>query len=128
MLPIRTACLSLALLLGIASVAGAHEAAPGSSGFLHVVGHVGHFVPFLIVGAMGGIYLYLFGGWISVGAAMLPLAVLSSHSHAPISTSEGLVFAGGFVTAGFVNAIVAARLVCALFARLGIRRADTKRP
>lgn len=109
------------------SAAVAHEATPGSQGFWHVLAGAGHFVEFLVIGAMGGLYLRRFGGRLYVYGSLLPLVLLASHLHVPITGEAGLLFALGFLGAGFVVAAATARVVVALVEDLSARPPSAER-
>lgn len=105
----------------------AHPAAPGSSGFLHALASADHFTGFFVIGAMCGLYLHLFRGRLYVYGSLLPFVLLASHDHAPVADQAGLVFALGFLGAGFVIAFAAVRLAMALVEQLGLRPPRTDR-
>ncbi len=130
MKPSGTLALSLALSTILASTAAvaAPDHAAGGSGFLHVVGDANHFTGFLLAGAMGGFYVHLSGRWLLPCATMLPLAVLASHAHAPVTTGDGLLFASGFLAAGLLLALAAARLALGLAEARAGRRGDRSTP
>ena len=109
------------------SAAVAHEATPGSPGFWHVLSDAGHFVEFLVIGAMSGLYVRRFGGRLYVCGSLLPLVLLASHLHVPITGGAGLLFAFGFLGAGFVLAAATARVVIALVEDLGARPPSAER-
>ena len=100
--------------------AEAHEIHSESSGFLHALSGAGHFAGFFILGAMGGFYVCLFKGRIYIIGAALFFMLLASHAHVPIPTPAGLLFALGFLGAGAIIALAAARLATALAERLGL--------
>ena len=109
-------------VLAPTSAAFAHHALPDSSGFLHIVAGADHFAGFFIMGALGGLYAHLFGGWRYICGTMLAFVLLASHSHMPLWTGTGLLFAMGFSSAGLLIAVAAARLTIALVEKLGFRR------
>ena len=98
----------------------AHEAVPGSSGFSHVIGDLGHALGFILMGMFGGIFIRLFGCRLYIFVCMAPFVALSAHSHAAISTVPGLMFFLGFCAAGAVIACCAINLGGTLLASLGV--------
>lgn len=109
------------------STAFAHEATPGGSGFWHAMGDAGHFIEFLVVGTMSGLYVRRFGGALYVYGSLLPLVLLASHLHVPITSEAGVIFACGFLGGGFAVAAGAARVVIALVDDLGARPPSAER-
>lgn len=101
-------------------VALAHDAAPGQSGFLHAVTGFDHFIGFVVIGAMVGAYLRLFGGRPYILLWVVPFVLLASHGHMPVFTGTGVVFAMGFMGAGLLIGIIAACMATALVERLGV--------
>lgn len=110
----------------LASPALAHGSATGS-GFLHPLIHGEHFAGFFILGAMGGLFIRLFGGQLYVLGVMVAVTLAASHAHAPLFSQAGLDFAFGFVGVGLAISLAAARLSIATIQRLGLRIPKSER-
>lgn len=123
----RSLILAIVFSLVPLGAAMAHDAASGDSGLLHVLSDGGHVTGFFILGAMSGLYLYFVRGHAFIFLSVLPLMLLASHAHLPITTPAGLVFALGFLAGGFIVAFVAAELSTALIKRLGLPRPRTEK-
>lgn len=123
----RSFIASIVLSATTASAAMAHEPLAGDSGVLHVLARADHFAGFVIIGAMSGLYLYLSRDRLYLFGCVLPFVILASHAHAPITSQAGLVFAMGFLSAGFLIAYAAALFGMALIKQLSPRRPRLER-
>ena len=85
--------------------------------FFHIASNVLHLTSFAVMGIMCELYRGYSGGsnygWIFIA----PFALLLSHAHVPFQSVDGLMFAMGFVAAGYFVAIL-----CAWFFRPVMKR------
>ena len=115
------------LICLLASASEAHEAVSGASGFLHVIDNARHFSGFFILGIIGGIHAYLFGARPFIIASFLMVTMLTSHAHIPFSTSTGIIFFLGFLSASVVAALAADRIIQIAIEKLAICPRKSKR-
>ena len=100
-------CSLAGLILFLWSPAEAHlPSETDPIAFLHIASNVLHLTSFAVMGIMCELYRGYSGGsnygWIFIA----PFALLLSHAHVPFQSGNGLIFALGFVAAGYFVAIL----------------------
>ena len=113
--------LTIAAMAAPLSAAFAHEASADGSGLLHGLSGPEHLAGFALMGAMGGLYVHLFGGQLYIGMNLAIFTLMASHVHLPLTTQAGQVFAMGYLGFGLFAAFLSARLAMSLIGRLGVR-------
>ena len=107
---LKKSIMALTALIATTPFATAHDAGPGSSAVLHILSNGEHFSGFLFIGVLLGLLISLAGGWREsrVGwMAAVPFFLLSSDSHVSLIEPGGIIFAVGFLSAGFFIMFVA---------------------
>ena len=107
---LKKSIMALTTLIATTPFAIAHDADPGSSAALHILSNGEHFSGFLFIGVLVGLFVSLAGGWRKSGVvwmAAVPFFLLSSDSHVPLIEPGGIIFAIGFLSAGFFIIFVA---------------------
>ena len=92
-------------------VALAHEPQASASGFLHVLLGLKHFLGFVIIGGIAGLYLSTFNDKPFVYGSILPISLFASHSHVSLTTTTGASFSLGFLCAGILIAYAIASII-----------------
>ena len=101
---LQNSIMMLTTLIATIRFAIAHDADPGSSAALHILSNGEHFSGFLFIGVLLGLFVSLSGSWRKSGfvwMATVPFFLLSSDSHLPLIEPGGIIFAVGFLSAGF---------------------------
>ena len=107
---LKKSIMALITLIATTPFAIAHDADPESSAALHILSNGEHFSGFLFIGVLVGLFVSLSGGWRKSGVvcmAAVPFFLLSSDSHVPLIEPGGIIFAIGFLSAGFFIIFVA---------------------
>ena len=93
--------------------------------FLHIATSILHLSSFAVMGIMCELYRGYSGGSIYGWIFIAPFAFLLSHAHVPFQSGDGLMFAMGFATAGYIVAILFAWFFRPVIRRfLGTQQAD----
>ena len=107
---LKKSIMALITLIATTPFAIAHDADPGSSAALHILSNGEHFSGFLFIGVLVGLFVSLSGGWRESGVVWMaagPFFLLSSDSHVPLIEPGGIIFAIGFLSAGFFIMFIA---------------------
>ena len=109
--------MAVTMLIGSASFASAHDADLASSAALHILSNGEHFSGFFFIGVLVGLFVSLAGGWRKSGVIWItavPFFLLSSDSHVSLIEPGGIIFAIGFLSAGFLIMFVASNAAAAI--------------
>ena len=114
---LKKSIIALAMLIATAPFAIAHDADPSSSAALHILSKGEHFSGFLFIGVLVGLFVSLAGGWRRSGVIRMtavPFFLISSDSHVSLIGPGGIIFAVGFLSAGFLIMFFAGNATAAM--------------
>tara|TARA_B100000676_G_C17929259_1_gene759912 strand:- start:540 stop:941 length:402 start_codon:yes stop_codon:yes gene_type:complete len=104
----------------------AGQSAPVAS--LHIASSILHLTGFALMGIISELYRCYGHSEISSWTLIAPFALLMSHAHVPLQSDNGLIFAMGFVAAGYLVAILPALFICPSIKRfIESQQADSRR-
>ena len=101
---LKKSIMALTALIATTPFATAHDAGPGSSAVLHILSNGLHFSGFLFIGVLVGLFVpsrRLAEIWSCMDGRRTLLSS-SSDSHVPLIEPGGIIFAIGFLSAGFI--------------------------
>ena len=94
-----------------ASSVFAHEPQAGDSGVLHVLLGLKHFLGFVLIGGIAGLYIVACKSKAFIYGAVLPISLFASHSHVSLTNFSGAAFSLGFFCAGILITYVVASII-----------------
>ena len=127
---LKISIIALTMSIGSASSAIAHDAALASSAALHILSNGEHLSGFFFIGVLVGLFVGLTGGWRESGVfwiAAVPFFLLSSDSHVSLIEPGGIIFAIGFLSAGFLIMFVAGNAAAAILRDINPNEKNVKR-